>query len=718
MRSILLFKEDWGRFPNAITDYETKNESFLRMASLYREMGIENCLFPLVLMQPELQGVDPHDPDLSDNMKIKVGTECRFNFWYFIREVVRIPPIAGPKPIPYIANRGNLAVSWLFLNSMDSALIQPRQTGKSVSTDCIMVWLLYIGASNTTINLLTKDHTLRTKNVERLKKIRDYLPKYLVNISNRDSDNQTDLTCKARDNSYLTAVSQNSESNANNLGRGLTSPVFQIDEGPFIRFIGVTLPAALAAGTAARAEAKQFDRPHGNIFTTTAGKKDDRDGRYMYDLIHKGAPWSETFLDTFNKQDLYDRVKKSAKGRRQIVNCTFSHRQLGKTDEWLYEAISTAGSTGEEADRDFFNVWTSGSQSSPLTVELNETIRESEIDPVYNEIDASNYITRWYVTADELQQLSRETSFIIGMDTSDAIGRDAIAMVIIDPRDLSVVGAATINETNLLRFSLFLGSFMIKYPKAVLIPERKSSAQAIIDSVIITLVNNGIDPFKRIYNVVVDDQAERRKDFTELQIPMGRRDNAFYDRWKKVLGFNTTGASRDTLYGTVLQTAARNSAALIRDRTLSSEIRGLVVKNGRIDHSTNSHDDFVIAWLLAHWFLTHSKNLAYYGIDTRSVMRDVRTQGKEVDAFTRYQEDVKIQLREEAEEIYGCLVEAKGEWAIAKLEAKLQSLNRRIGLDESGEAFSIDHLIENARKQRDESKRRRRIEQRRFSGVR
>lgn len=712
MESMLLFEKDWGRFPNAIVDYDTPNESFSRMASLYHEMGVRNCLFPLTLLQPDLKGIDPHDETLSDEIKVKIGIECRFNFWYYIREVVRIPPVAGPKPISYIANRGNLAISWLFLNNIDGVLIQPRQTGKSVSTDCLMVWLLYIGASNSTISLLTKDHTLRTKNVERLKKIRDYLPPYLVNITNRDSDNQTDLTCRSLDNSYLTAVAQNSESAANNLGRGLTSPVFQVDEGPFIRFIGVTLPAALAAATAARDEAKLYDRPYGNIFTTTAGKKDDRDGRYMYDMVHDAASWTESFLDAYDKNDLYDKVKKTRKGRKQIVNCTFSHRQLGKTDEWLYQAMSDAGSTGDEANRDFFNVWTSGSQSSPLSVLINETIHGSEMDPVHNEIDKDNYIIRWYQTAEELQQTFLETTLVVGMDTSDAIGRDAIAMVIIDPRNGGVVGAATINETNLLRFSQFLGGFLIRYPKTVLIPERKSSAQAIIDSLIIMLVGHGIDPFKRIYNLIVDEQTERKKEFAEIQLPMNRRDNAFYDRHKKTFGFNTTGASRDTLYGTVLQTAAKNTASTIKDRTLSSEIRGLVVKNGRIDHSNNSHDDFVISWLLAHWFLTHSKNLAHYGIDTRNILRDVAGTGKKLDPYEQFQAQQQNAIRQEIEAIYDLLIESANEWSVTKYEAKLKVLNRR--LEGSGEesVISIDGLLENARKEREDKMRRRRLQRR------
>lgn len=709
---MILFSNDWLRFPRAIVDYETTNESFKRLVSLYQEMGVTNCLFPLSLLQPELQGVDPHLEVLSDDIKIKIGLECRYNIWYYLREVVRIPPVAGPEPIPFKANRANIALAWAFMNNIDIALIQPRQTGKSVSTDCIMVWLIYIGASNTKINMITKDHTLRTANVERLKKIRDLLPAYLVNVTNRDSDNQTDLTCRALENAYLTGVGQNSESAANNLGRGLTSPVTHVDEGPFIKFIGTTMPAALASGTAAREEAKKYNRPYGNIFTTTAGKKDDRDGRYMYDMIHGGAVWQELFLEALNREELLKLVKRNCSGRKTLINATFSHRQLGKTDEWLWEAISAAGASGEEADRDFFNIWTSGTQSSPLSTKVNQIIKESEIDPVHNEISRDSYIVRWYVTEEELAELVQTTHFIVGLDTSDAIGRDSIGIVIIDCRDLKVVGAATINETNLIRFSRFLADLMIKYHNTILVPERKSSAQAIIDSLLIHLSRANIDPFKRIYNLIVDKHYEKKKEYVEIQTPLSMRNNAFYDKWKRFFGFNTTGSSRELLYTTVLQNAAKESGHLVHDRTLSSEVRGLVVKNGRIDHQTSGHDDMVISWMMAHWFLTHTTNLSYYGIDTTKALSKVHHEGRVLTPQEEFELEEQERIKEQIEDIYEELTKATDEYVISQYERKLMALNGRVK-DGNVDVSSIDSLINSAAQARQKAARDRSLQQRR-----
>ena len=696
---MILFNKDWNRFTTARPDFDTTNESFKRLVSLYGEMKITNRYFPLALINQDLKGVDPHCEILSDATKIAIGIECRYNIWYFLREVVRIPPVSGPNPIPYKANRGNIAITWAFLNSIDIALIQPRQTGKSVSTDCVMLWLLFIGAGNSIINMITKDDGLRKKNVERIKKLRDLLPQYLVPKHRDDSDNQFEVTCRTHDNQYTTGVAQNSESTANNLGRGLTAPITHIDEGPFINHIGTTLPAALAAATTARAEAKQYGRPHGNIFTTTAGKKDDRDGKFMYDMIHGAAPWTEMFYDCSGLDTLKQMVKVNCAGRKLMINATFSHRQLGYTDEWLYEAMAQASSMGEAADRDFFNVWTSGTQSSPLTPALNEKIRDSIRDVKHTEITKELYVIRWYLDERELEEAKRNDTFILGLDTSEAVGRDAIAGVIISTRDLSVVGAFTVNETNLIRFSNALAELMVKYPNLTLIPEKKSTGQMIVDSLLLTLPQHGIDPFKRIFNRIVDEASEKPDLFKEISKPASARTATFYDTTKKYFGFNTSADSRMTLYSTVLQNAAKKAGHLVRDKVLSGEIRALVVKRGRIDHEASGHDDTVVAWLLANWLVTMGRNLAFYGIDPAHVMSAVSANNKQMSQEEVYERQMQKLFRQEIDDIYAQLTAANDTFTVTKCEARLRFLSSRVeNVDE--EITNMDSLIKRAADER------------------
>ncbi len=46
----------------------------------------------LKLYDEDLVGVDPYDEHLTQEYKLKIILECRRNFWYFIREIMRIPP--------------------------------------------------------------------------------------------------------------------------------------------------------------------------------------------------------------------------------------------------------------------------------------------------------------------------------------------------------------------------------------------------------------------------------------------------------------------------------------------------------------------------------------------------------------------------------------------------------------------------------------------------
>lgn len=697
---MILFEEDWARYPTAIPDYNTNNKSFLRLVSLYHSMGVKNCLFPLALYDPDLSGVDPHDPTLTLDQKAKVVLETRYNPWYFWREVVRIPPSSSTEGIPFIANRGNIAVFWTYFNNIDCCLIQPRQTGKSCSTDTMMIWLVYMGADNCRIVLITKDDKLRKENIDRLKRIRDRLPKYLLQLSREDADNKYELSCEARGNRYITLVGQNSEAAANNMGRGFTAPTMQFDEAPFTPFIGDTVPAALAAGTRARADAERNGQPYGNIFTTTAGKKDDRDGKFIYKMISRGAPWDETFLDTKNKADLKDMVTKNGSGKKLFINITMSHRQLGYTDEWLRDVIIQTESEGEKADRDFFNRWTSGSQSSPLTPRLNEIIRDSQTEPTWTQRSKDNYLLRWYVgnNQEDISAYMREHYIVAGLDTSGGGGRDNITLVLRDAKDLSVVAVGTYNETNLIRLAGHLADLMYQYPTLTLVPER-NYCQAIIDALMILLPKYGIDPFTRIFNMIIEERHDRTEDYQMIQRGVHYRSDTFYDRYKTIFGFQTTAKSRGELYGTILQNAAKKSGHLTRDKYVIDEILGLVEKNGRVDHEVGGHDDHVIAWLLSMWFLTKARHLNEYGIPDGYALQDVAEEGHKITPEQIQERQEQEQLMAQIDAVTDQLDSTRDEFITMKLQHRLKSLIARLKYEER-DVHSMDELIRTSSEER------------------
>ena len=59
----------------------TKNKSFLDMHHYLKSIGIKNNEFMLTLIDPDLDGIDPHDPNLNSYYKQKVLRECLCNYW-------------------------------------------------------------------------------------------------------------------------------------------------------------------------------------------------------------------------------------------------------------------------------------------------------------------------------------------------------------------------------------------------------------------------------------------------------------------------------------------------------------------------------------------------------------------------------------------------------------------------------------------------------------
>lgn len=78
-----------------IYDLQTKNLSFLKMAKEMKDRGIKNYKFILKLYDEKLQGVDPHDKNLSLEMQARIQREVTINYWYYIRECILIPSTGG-----------------------------------------------------------------------------------------------------------------------------------------------------------------------------------------------------------------------------------------------------------------------------------------------------------------------------------------------------------------------------------------------------------------------------------------------------------------------------------------------------------------------------------------------------------------------------------------------------------------------------------------------
>ena len=231
--------------------------------------------------------------------------------------------------------------------------------------------------------------------------------------------------------------------------------------------------------------------------------------------------------------------------------------------------------------------------------------------------DNFDYAVRWYVPEHEMNYIKdRHTVLSLSIDTSDAFGRDDIGFILEDSQTGGVLAAADFNEINLIEFSKWIADFLVKFPKCTLIPEVRSSGRAMIDYIVMRLCELGVDPFTRIYNTVVQHKEERPEDYEQIQNGCGANP-AVCLKFKKTFGIATTGtgdASRNTLYGRVLESWVTYCGHMAHDSRLINQVLSLVVRNGRIDHQLGGRDDLCVAALLGHWFLSSAKNTSHYDI--------------------------------------------------------------------------------------------------------
>jgi hypothetical protein len=445
--------------------------------------------------------------------------------------------------------------------------------------------------------------------------------------------------------------------------------------------------------------AKEAGEPYGNIFTSTAGHLDSPSGKVAYEIYSNGMKWTESLFDRTSEEDVYDVVTKHSSDGIATVVLDFNHRQLGYTDEWLRRKIKDARAKGTNAEADFLNKWVSGTETSPIDKNLLKIIRDSEVQEPYIELSKSGYATRWYISEDAVKNIAPKTELVMGMDTSDAVGKDDIAMTIRSVRTGAIIGTGQYNETNLSNFTDWIIEMLERFPKLTLIIERRSSGVGIIDGLLRILPLKGIDPFKRIFNWFVDDINLHQDVAKEILSKKPEdRDPYVYDKYRKTFGYATSGAgrsSRNNLYGEALLSAIKYTGDKVKDKNLINQIAGLTLRNGRIDHASGFKDDLVISWMLSYWFLLKARNKNVYGIsDTKvlsSVVSTVLTEKNE-DGETKHHTEEQKNLKLHIETLLESFKQEKNPIKASILKDMINQLSSKID-DNKRETLSLESKI-------------------------
>lgn len=702
---MILRMADWGRYPGAIVDDTTANQSFLRFASLLEQLGVKHNYLHLALHNPKLRGVNPRDPDLGAHWQLEMVKECTINPWYYFREMLRVPADGTIDGYPFRIDRGNFAMYWIFFNNIDAAVEFLRQHGKTIGICGLESWLIRFLRNSRTIHV-TKGPVLREETITTLKRMRDGLPSWLWPVHPDDPDNKESFACLHRGNKLITAIGQNDPAAANGVGRGLTAGRLVNDEGPFTNNIHHILPAAFGSGTAARRINEAEGVPYGNVIATTPGDLATEEGKYMYNLMTSGIHWDERYIDVPTREELRSMIIRgsTSKNPRMIFYVKLNHRQLGTTDAELADMISNATGTPDQILRDYGGTWTTGGFNKPYTVDDAKRMTNSRMAPCWKEIRDYHIVDWFYTPAEMASKLS--DMHVIGLDTSEAVGRDAIAMALTNGSTGELAAKLTVNETNVIGFAVWLAQFMLKYEKTVLIVERRSTGSSVIDAILLTLQEKVRDLHRRLYVRITQDH-DRTSDLLQefRRGPMGSAER-FWSKFRVYAGFSTDGDKRKKLYGEVFSTAMRLCAHSIRAGELIDQILALVERKGRIDHAASGHDDLIIAWLLTMWLLIFGKNLDAYGLNNHRLM--VRNHGlvngrrgvdEEEEEKAMEEEAQQQKLVAEIETVTRDMYRTRCPVTQTQLRAKLHHLTSQLKI-EMADVASMEGLREILQRQR------------------
>jgi hypothetical protein len=377
----------------------------------------------------------------------------------------------------------------------------------------------------------------------------------------------------------------------------------------------------------------------------------------------------------------------------------------------LAEKIGSAMQDERTANKDYLNKWGSGKSSDLIPIDIVKALNDHKRpEPDYTQhVTTYNYMLRWFIPHEQIDSYIRTKKMVIGLDTSDAVGVDSISAFCLDVETGKNIFTFIINNTNLTSFFNFMVDLLSRNQNALLIPERRSSAVAMIDHLIMALHNKGIDPFTRIFNWIVNNHQDPKYSemYKEICQPLYKRTEEFYNKYKKHFGWATSGSgetSRTELYSTTLMAALRKCKDRIYDSIVVEQILGLVIKNNRVDHGNGKHDDFVIAMLLSHWVLAKGKNLNHYGINPLTIFKDNHNRDTDVDEkyakLTQYEKYKQSKVREELFALQKQYVDEKSTLLLTRLEERIKALSSQLILDK-GEHYSVDAVLANLRAERD-----------------
>ena len=601
------------RIGNKYYDTGTSNKSFLQVAKDLKSLGIHNYYFMLEIYDYSLVNIDPYAENLTRDQISRIMTECTRNPWYYLREICRIPDQGGVG-IPYKANRGNIAQTWLTLHGIDSWLCLPRQQGKTISFLCLLAWAYSFGTNNSTFIFVNKDSGNAKENLQRLKDIIDCLPEFLrfEQIMEEDENGKVKLVKAARNatsmkhpitkNRIIIKPKATSYESALSLARGLTSNILHFDEPEFTPYIKTIIENSVSTFETAARNAKKNGAMYCRAFSCTPGDLDTSMGQEAQEVLSHTTKWSEHMYDmrydslNDDKNELLQYVKNN--GGNGIVYIEYSYKQLGLTDEWLRNMYNKIQNP-VVVKREILLQRIRGSSDSPFDQEDIEYMA-SMVQPIIDELYLCDHFR-----FDIYKKLERLTPYLVSIDCSTGTNGDSNAITVINPytvRPDAEFKCPYIGETQFEK--LIIELVQQHLPRACIIIERNSVGDGIIDHLLNSPIRSNLyfDKNKDLVEANLADQSN--------VVSMLKRQG---DQ-KKFYGVYTDNKSREDMMAILFRRVAEFKDDFVT-KNITDDIAHLVrFKSGKVAAQIGFHDDSIMSYLIGMYVWYHGNNLGMWGI--------------------------------------------------------------------------------------------------------
>ena len=586
-------------------------------------------------------------------------------------------------------------------------------THNTVSVQVINFWLTYINGRGYKTHVITLKSDNRAQFIDAVKRMRSCIPAYLVNPTYKDKDAGTYLTYRSfgedKVNVLTINVPQIGKDAAGDVGRGLTVGTTFLDEPGYISWIEDIINGAMPSALTEMELCRIAGIPYGIGYITTPNTTLHPSGAFMFEKLMSATEWRERFFDSYSESHLKDRLIKASpvKTTAPAVSMVYNYMQLGKNKDWVKRTIDELNLSLAKAKIDLLLMWVEDGENRLFDDITREAINNVKREKLWSkEYRNSGLYVDFFVTQEQLMEMAKKEHndhFIIGVDTSSAINKDACTLIIRSMKTGKVIGVGRYALAMLDDVTAIIVDMLQVLQNSVLVIER-NYAHHMIDSLLILLPSKGMDPFMRIFNQVYHEPALHTKELEAVQnTKFSYRDKNFYLKYKHLFGFNTSASSRKVLYGLIQEAVAVTGYGLAYDK-LADELINLRTKGDRIDHDSKQHDDLVIAWLLTYWFIKLGGNKPYYGImpalaltDTQNLL-DVGKQKEETKmdpSIVAFFDNIRLKINALTEE----LLKTNDNILALRLEAEIRKLTKLLP-PETAKMLTVDGLLESAKVER------------------